>query len=143
MAQETYETWEAVGGSITHLTEESKLLPLVVEKRAFGRVLALLLVPSVILIAFQVTGVAPWVTRIAEVTAALAINIEAERKVTSLSNEVQGVVRTLRAKGQNTQDATVKIERMERHIETIKKQGDTIVDLEQGQEAGESLRSSN
>ena len=52
MAQETYEIWEAVGGSITHLTEESKLLPLVVEKRAFGRVLALLLVPSVILIAF-------------------------------------------------------------------------------------------
>ena len=86
---------------------------------------------------------APWVTRIAEVTAALAINIEAEWKVTSLSNEVQGVVRTLRAKGQNIQDATVKIERMERLMETVKKQGDTIVDLEQGQEAGESIRSSN
>jgi len=83
-----------------------------------------------ILIALSVTGVAPWVTRIAEVKAALAVNIEAERKVASLNDEMQGLVRTLRAKDQNIQEATVKIELMERRMETVKKQADTIVDLE-------------
>ena len=83
-----------------------------------------------ILIAFSVTGVAPWVTRIAEVRAALAVNIEAERKVASLNDEMQGLVRTLRVKGQNIQEATVKNELMERRMETVKKQADTIVGLE-------------
>ncbi|KIK02267.1 hypothetical protein K443DRAFT_677778 [Laccaria amethystina LaAM-08-1] len=108
-------TWEAVGGSIRHLTEEgSKLLPLVLENENV----------------LKITGVAPWVTRIAEVKAALAVNIEAERKVASLNDEMQGLVRTLRAKDQNIQEATVKIELMERRMETVKKQADTIVDLE-------------
>ena len=83
-----------------------------------------------ILIALSVTGVAPWVTRIAEVKAALAVNIEAERKVASLNDEMQGLVRTLRVKDQNIQEAIVKIELMERRMETVKKQADTIVDLE-------------
>ena len=93
-------------------------------------VFSLLPIPSMILIAFSVTGVAPWVTRIAEVKAALAVNIEAERKVASLNDEMQGLVRTLRVKGQNIQEATVKNELMERCMETVKKQADTLVGLE-------------
>ena len=39
-------------------------------------------------------------------------------------------MRTLRVKGQNIQEATVKNELMERRMETVKKQADTIVGLE-------------
>ncbi|EDR15349.1 uncharacterized protein LACBIDRAFT_301545 [Laccaria bicolor S238N-H82] len=126
-------TWEAVGGSILHLTEEgSKPLPFVLENENVFKSASflLLLAPPMILIALSVTGVAPWVTRIAEVKAALAVIIEAERKVASLNDETQGLVRTLCAKDQNIQDAKVEIELMERRMETIKKQADTIVEFE-------------
>ena len=78
----------------------------------------------------SVTGTAPWVTRVAEVKAALAINVEAERKVASLNDEMQALARTLRAKDQTIQESTVKIELMERRLEAVKKQADTIAELE-------------
>lgn len=77
-----------------------------------------------------VTGVAPWVARIAEIKAALAVNVEAERKVASLSEEIQGLARSLRTKDQTIQESTVKIELMERRLEAVKKQADAIVELE-------------
>lgn len=79
---------------------------------------------------FIVTGVAPWVARIAEIKAALAVNVEAERKVASLSEEIQGLARSLRTKDQTIQESTVKIELMERRLEAVKKQADAIVELE-------------
>jgi hypothetical protein len=77
-----------------------------------------------------VSGVAPWVTRVAEIKATLAINVEAERKVAQLNDEIQGLVRTLKTKDQNTQESAVKIELMERRMEAAKKQADAILDLE-------------
>ena len=77
-----------------------------------------------------VTGVAPWVARISEIKAALAVNVEAERKVASLSDEIQGLARSLRTKDQTIQESTVKIELMERRLEAVKKQADAIVELE-------------
>lgn len=76
------------------------------------------------------TGIAPWVRRVDDVKAALAVNVEAERKVAQLNEEMQGLVRNLKLKEQNVQEATVKIELMERRMETVKKQADTIADLE-------------
>lgn len=76
-----------------------------------------------------VTGTAPWVTRIAEIKASTAINIEAERKVAQLNDEMQGLVRSLKTKDQNIQESVVKIELMERRMETVNKQADTIDDL--------------
>jgi len=70
------------------------------------------------------------VTRIAEVKAALAVNVEAERKLASLSDEMQALARTLRTKEQTIQESTVKIQLMERRLETVKKQADAIVELE-------------
>jgi dynactin 1 len=67
---------------------------------------------------------------LAEIKAALAVNVEAERKVAQLNDEMQGLVRSLRAKDQNIQEAGVKIELMERRMEAVKKQADTIADLE-------------
>ena len=77
-----------------------------------------------------VSGVAPWVTRIAEIKATLAINVEAERKVAQLNDEMQGLVRSLKTKDQNIQESAVKIELMERRMEAAKKQADAILDLE-------------
>ena len=77
-----------------------------------------------------VTGTAPWIIRIEEIKSATAINVEAERKVAQLNDEMQALVRTLKAKDQHIQEAGVKIELMERRMETVKKQADAITDLE-------------
>jgi dynactin 1 len=50
--------------------------------------------------------------------------------VAQLNDEMQGLVRGLKTKDQSIQELTVKIELMERRLETVKKQADTIVDLE-------------
>jgi vacuolar-type H+-ATPase subunit I/STV1 len=78
----------------------------------------------------SVSGTPPWVIRVAEIKANLAINVEAERKVIQLNDEIQALVRNLKAKDQHIQESSVKIELMERRMETVKKQADAIVDLE-------------
>ncbi|KAJ6604970.1 dynein associated protein-domain-containing protein [Mycena sp. CBHHK59/15] len=105
--------WEAIGESITQLVQEgSKLLPLTLEAE------------NVI----KVSGVSPWVTRVAEVKASTAVNLEAERRVTQLNEELQGLVRTLKQKEQHIQEATVKNDLMERKMETVKRQADSIAE---------------
>ena len=47
-----------------------------------------------------------------------------------LNDEIQGLVRSLKTKDQTVQESGVKIELMERRMETVKKQADTISDLE-------------
>ncbi len=79
---------------------------------------------------FPASSIAPWVTRVDEIKATLAVNIEAERKVAQLNDELQGLVRSLKAKDQNIQESGVKIELMQRRMEAVKKQADTIADLE-------------
>lgn len=68
--------------------------------------------------------------RVAEIKAATAVNVEAERKVAQLNDEMQALARTLRARDQQIQESGIKIELMERRMEASKKQGDAIVDLE-------------
>jgi dynactin 1 len=77
-----------------------------------------------------VSGIAPWVTRITEIKAMLAINVEAERKVAQLNDEMQGLMRSLKTKDQSIQESAVKIELMERRMEAAKKQADMILNLE-------------
>jgi dynactin 1 len=79
---------------------------------------------------FLVTVLPPWVARISEIKEALAVNVEAERKVASLNDEMQGLARSLRTKDQVIQESGVKIELMERRLEAAKKQADGIVKLE-------------
>ena len=47
-----------------------------------------------------------------------------------LNDEIQALVRNLKSKDQNIQESSVKIELMERRMEAVKKQADTINDLE-------------
>ncbi|KAJ7508441.1 dynactin [Mycena galericulata] len=105
--------WEAIGESIAQLVQEgSKLLPLTLETE------------NVI----KVSGVSPWVTRVDEVKASVAVNLEAERRVAQLNEELQGLVRTLKQKEQHLQEATVKNDLMERKMETVKRQADSIAE---------------
>ena len=43
-----------------------------------------------------VTGVSPWVVRVDEIKAAAAVNVEAERKASQMSEELQELVRNLK-----------------------------------------------
>ncbi|KAF9488647.1 dynactin [Pleurotus eryngii] len=107
--------WEAVTNRINLLNHDvSKLLPLISEQE------------NVV----KLTGVAPWVVRVDDIKAALAINVEAERKVASLNDEIQGLARSIKSRDQNIQEKVVKIELMERRMEGLKKQADRISELE-------------
>ena len=77
-----------------------------------------------------VNTVAPWIHRVDEVKSALAVNVEAERKVTQLNEENRGLARTIKEREQTVQEAGVRIELMERRLDAVKKQADAIADLE-------------
>jgi hypothetical protein len=63
-----------------------------------------------------------------EVKASVAVNLEAERRVSQLNEELQGLVRTLKQKEQHIQEAAVKNDLMERKMETVKRQADSIAE---------------
>ncbi|CCL98838.1 uncharacterized protein FIBRA_00843 [Fibroporia radiculosa] len=108
-------SWESVAEFLTQVIQEaSNILPLSMEAEN----------------TIKISGTAPWVIRIDDIKAATAINVEAERKVAQLNDEMQALLRTLKSKDQNIQEAGVKIELMERRMEAVKKQADAIVDLE-------------
>ncbi|QRW00779.1 Dynein associated protein [Ceratobasidium sp. AG-Ba] len=73
---------------------------------------------------------APWTVRIAEVKALSAVNVDAERTVNKLNEEIKDLIRGIKTRDQTIQETSVKIELMERRMETVKKQADAIVDLE-------------
>jgi dynactin 1 len=60
----------------------------------------------------------------------MTVNVEAERRVAQLNEEMQGLVRTLKVKDQNIQESSVKIELMERRMEAVKKQAEAVIELE-------------
>ncbi|KAG6889336.1 hypothetical protein C0995_001744 [Termitomyces sp. Mi166 len=107
--------WDAIRASTATVVQEgSKLLPLALEVENVQKI----------------SGTAPWINRVAEIKTSLAVNVEAERKVAQLNDEMQGLVRTLKTKDQSIQETSVKIELMERRLEAAKKQADTIANLE-------------
>ncbi|KAG9313881.1 dynein associated protein-domain-containing protein [Chiua virens] len=107
--------WEAVGEAIAQLAAEcNKLLPIALE-------------PENVV---KVTGTPPWIIRVDEIRASIAVNVEAERKAAQFQDEIQGLVRSLKSRDQTIQESTVKIELMERRMEASKKQADTISELE-------------
>jgi dynactin 1 len=124
-------SWEAVGESITQLIEEGgKLLPLTLETENVLKGSFCVPVVFLMFITVAVSGMAPWIVRVDEIKANTAVNVEAERKVVQLNDEMQSLVRSLKTRDQNIQESAVKIELMERRMEAVKKQADTITDLE-------------
>ncbi|EIW87309.1 hypothetical protein CONPUDRAFT_161877 [Coniophora puteana RWD-64-598 SS2] len=111
----TASCWEAVGEAIAHLANQCNgFLPVAMESE------------SVV----KISGTPPWVARIADIKASTAINVEAERKAAQLAEEIQGLMRTLKGKDVAIQESGVKIEHLERRMETVKRQADAIVELE-------------
>ncbi|KAI0042583.1 hypothetical protein FA95DRAFT_1636409 [Auriscalpium vulgare] len=107
--------WAALSDAIGQLIfEANSLLPITMENENI----------------VKITGTAPWVVRVGEIKASMAVNVEAERKVAQLNEEMQSLMRTLKQREQGLQESSVKIELMERRMDAVKKQADTIVDLE-------------
>ncbi|KAI8980556.1 dynactin [Trametes punicea] len=107
--------WDAVSEFLGQVIQEAgKIVPLSLEAEN----------------ALKISGTAPWLARIDEIKAATAINVEAERKVAQLNDEIQALARTLKIKDQTIQETNVKVELMERRMEAAKKQADAITDLE-------------
>ncbi|KAI0030979.1 dynactin [Vararia minispora EC-137] len=107
--------WEMLGAAMSQLLAEANaLLPVTMDTE------------NVV----KVQGVPPWTLRVEEIRASLAVNVEAERKVAQLNEELQGLVRTLKARDQHIQESAVKIELMERRMEGVRRQADALAELE-------------
>lgn len=65
-----------------------------------------------------------------EIQSNAAINVDAERKVVQLNEEMKELARELRTKEQSYQESAVKIELMEKRLESVKKQADVLAQLE-------------
>lgn len=80
---------------------------------------------------FAVSGKSPWVMRVETIKNATALNVEAEHKVIKLNEEMQELVRTIKAREQTIQETAVKIQVLERRMEAHRKQAETVADMEE------------
>jgi dynactin 1 len=71
------------------------------------------------------------VKRVEVIKRATALNVEAEHKVIKLNEEMQELVRTIKAREQAIQETAVKIQVMERRMEAHRKQAETVADMEE------------
>jgi dynactin 1 len=78
-----------------------------------------------------VSGKSPWVKRVEAIKSATALNVEAEHKVIKLNEEMQELVRTIKAREQTIQETAVKIQVLERRMEAHRKQAETVADMEE------------
>ncbi|RCI05266.1 hypothetical protein CU098_009430 [Rhizopus stolonifer] len=78
-----------------------------------------------------VTGVAPWVQRASDIKAEVVMNHDMERKLQQHSDEIVKLIKDVKFKDQALQESTVKIELLEKRMETVKKQADQIALLEE------------
>lgn len=70
----------------------------------------------------SVTYEEPWTARGAEIRSNAAKDIDAERKVVKLTEDVRDLAREVRLKDQSIQESAVRIEVTEKRLESIKKQ---------------------
>ncbi|WRT67723.1 uncharacterized protein IL334_004695 [Kwoniella shivajii] len=72
----------------------------------------------------------PWLARVALIKEAASFNADSERKVLKLSEDLKDMLREIKIRDQNLQEAGVKVETLERRLEASRKQTDTIIELE-------------
>ncbi|CAO3607813.1 unnamed protein product [Mucor hiemalis] len=77
------------------------------------------------------TGVAPWIQRASDMKAEVVMNHDMERKVQQHSDEIVKLIKDVKFKDQALQESSVKIELLEKRMETVKKQADQISILEE------------
>ncbi|KWU42651.1 hypothetical protein RHOSPDRAFT_20774 [Rhodotorula sp. JG-1b] len=78
----------------------------------------------------KLTYVAPWVERVAALQSKAAIDVDAERDVARLTEEVRVMSHAMRTKEQLYQESLVKIEILEKRLEGVKKQAEAMARLE-------------
>lgn len=107
--------WEALGGALAQLIADANaLLPRTMEGENVVRI----------------AGSAPWTTRVAQIKANLAVNVEAERRAAQLSEELAALARTLKSRDVTLQEERVRTELMERRMEGVKRQQDAFQQVE-------------
>ncbi|CEJ02773.1 Putative Dynactin 1 [Rhizopus microsporus] len=76
-------------------------------------------------------GVSPWTQRASDMKAEIVINHDMERKLQQHSDEILKLIKDVKLKDQALQEAHVKIELLEKRMETVKKQAEQIQMLEE------------
>ncbi|KAK0539912.1 hypothetical protein OC842_000728 [Tilletia horrida] len=77
----------------------------------------------------KVTGTKPWLTRVQQIQADMTHNADAERHISSQSEEIVHLRRTIKQREQYLQEHAVKIERLQIHLNRSKEQVDQMSDL--------------
>ncbi|KAH8922303.1 hypothetical protein BT69DRAFT_1282355 [Atractiella rhizophila] len=72
----------------------------------------------------------PWIGRVRELQSTAAVNVDAERKIVKLNEELRDLLRELRTKDEVIQEAGVKIDLMDKRMEASKKMSDTLAEME-------------
>ncbi|WVQ65710.1 uncharacterized protein L199_003888 [Kwoniella botswanensis] len=110
--------WELIALFVARLGNElGNVLPKVKEAVKAGHLVSMDVPP-------------PWLARVATIKQAASFNADTERKVVALSEELKDMLREIKIRDQNLQEAGVKVETLERRLEASRKQADTIIELE-------------
>ncbi|KAE8267942.1 hypothetical protein A4X09_0g4406 [Tilletia walkeri] len=77
----------------------------------------------------KITGTKPWLTRVQQIQTEMTHNADAERHISSQSEEIVHLRRTIKQREQYLQEHAVKIERLQIHLNRSKEQVDQMSDL--------------
>ncbi|WVF69238.1 hypothetical protein IAT40_004014 [Kwoniella sp. CBS 6097] len=117
-AQSDAPPWELIESFVSRLGHElGGVLPRIKEAVKGGQVVSMDAPP-------------PWLARVTAIKEAASFNADTERKVIKLSEELKDMLREIKIRDQNLQEAGVKVETLERRLEASRKQADIIIELE-------------
>ncbi|KAJ3084482.1 hypothetical protein HK102_000645 [Quaeritorhiza haematococci] len=77
-----------------------------------------------------VKGQSPWLSRADAVKSEYAVNVEMQKQIESLNEEILSLIKDIKLKEQQMQEAAVKIELLEKRGQDVRKHADVISQLE-------------
>ncbi|CAO3622239.1 unnamed protein product [Cunninghamella echinulata] len=77
------------------------------------------------------TSTAPWIQRASDMKAEMIIDHDKDRKLQQHADEILKLIKDIKMKDLSLQEASVKVELLEKRMETVKKQADQIAILEE------------
>ncbi|ORZ17984.1 dynein associated protein-domain-containing protein [Absidia repens] len=81
-----------------------------------------------------VTSVSPWIQRASDMKAEVMVNHDLERKLQQHNDEIIRLIKDVKLKDQSLQEASVKVDLLERRMEFAKKESEQISQLERALE---------
>ncbi|CED83455.1 Microtubule-associated protein dynactin DCTN1/Glued [Phaffia rhodozyma] len=112
---EVGQPWDVIAGLIANLGQEAAaILPTLMEQEN----------------AIKISSSAPWLVRAEKMAAQAMINTDSEQKCVRLNEEVQELSREIKKRERLSQETDVKVQVLERKVETAKQQAETIEGLE-------------